>query len=173
MSTAGIFFVSGGFQLWRDFCRTSSDAFVEQSVTLYTAFVAERRKAFDADYSTCNVANRLERSHSGSKTHGQLPRSESGSDVASSSGSLVTVIQKKKVDAGRASSSTVKADKQIGSNGKSSAKGAACSTKGHSKKSAVTGLDVVVTQRKRRSLRKRRKLNLTSCKEVISLLSMI
>ena len=87
-------------------------------MTLYTAWLAKRRRVFDADYNACNVADCLARTQSVSKTPGQLPRSGSGSDVAGSSGSLVTVIQKKKVDAVRARCSTVKADKQAGGSDK-------------------------------------------------------
>ena len=55
VSTAGVFFVTEGFNLWKDFCRTSSDAFVKQYVYLYTAFFAQCRRAFDAEYNACNA----------------------------------------------------------------------------------------------------------------------
>ena len=85
VADSGVFFVTAGFDLWKNFGKR----------TLYNTFLNERRKAFDAEYSACNVANRLPRVRSESEASSRLSRSECGSDVASSTSSVGTVIQKK------------------------------------------------------------------------------
>ena len=79
----------------QDFCKTDNDAFAAPYVTRYNAFLAERRRAFDAEYSACNIANRLPRVRTESKAPSHLSRSECDSDVASSTSSVGTVVQKK------------------------------------------------------------------------------
>ena len=95
VADSGVFFVTAGYDLWKNFCKTDKDVFAARYVTLYNTILNERRKAFDAEYSACNVANRLPRVRSESKASGRLSRSECGSDVASSTSSVGTVIQKK------------------------------------------------------------------------------
>ena len=95
VADSGVFFVTTGFDLWKNFCKTEKDAFAARYVTLYNTFLNERRKAFDAEYSACNVAYRLPRVRSESKASSRLSRSERGSDIASSTSSVGTVIQKK------------------------------------------------------------------------------
>ena len=95
MADSGVFFVTAGFDLWKNFCKTDKDAFAARYVTLYNTLLNERRKASDAEYSACNVANRLPRVRAESKASSRLSRSECGNDVASSTSSVGTVIQKK------------------------------------------------------------------------------
>ena len=76
VSDAGIFFVTAGFDLWSSFYRADSDAFLTQQATLYNEFLDERRKAFDAEYSSCNAANSLPRVCAGSKTSSRRSHSE-------------------------------------------------------------------------------------------------
>ena len=95
MADSGVFFVTAGFDLWKNFCKTDKDPFAARYVTLYNTFLNERRKASNAEYSACNVANRLPRVRSESKASSRLSRSQCGSDVASSTSSVGTVIRKK------------------------------------------------------------------------------
>ena len=87
--------MTSGFNLRKDFCKTDNDAFAVLYVTRYNAFLAGRRKAFDAAYSACNITNCLPRVRTESKASSHLSRSECGSDVASSTNSVGTVVQKK------------------------------------------------------------------------------
>ena len=90
----------------------------------------------------------LTRSHSRNKTPGQLSGSGSGSDVASSSGSEVTFIQKK-ADVGCASSSTMKVDKQVVNVSKSLHKTDGTSSKGKTMKNVASVGDTNVTPKKK------------------------
>ena len=66
------------------------DAFVAEYSALFSAFLADRRKSFDARYLECNNINRMSR------------LVDSG-DVAGPSGSSSSAIQKKKQDSGQSS----------------------------------------------------------------------
>ena len=112
--------------------------------TLCSAFLPERRRAFDAEYNACSVASRLSRLYLGNNTSGQFSYSGSGSDVASSSGSVVTIIPKQRLDAGRASSSTVKVGAQVVNRSKSLDKSDGTSSKGKAKKHIASVWDSIV-----------------------------
>ena len=126
VSVSGVFFVTAGIILWTKFCRSDSDAFITRYVNLYDMFLDERRKAFDADYSSCKVANRLLRVHPESKVSSHLSRSECGSDVGSSASSVSTAFQKKSVSGPGSSAITVV--KSSSGCVKSPVKGAGCSS---------------------------------------------
>ena len=65
---AETFFVAADFDLWKEFCGSKLDSFVGRYVTLYSAFLAEKRNCFDSHYDACNKANRLARVDQGSKS---------------------------------------------------------------------------------------------------------
>ena len=56
------FFVFSDFDVWKDICNSEVDDFIAKYSTLFTAFLKERRKAFDARYHECKTANRMSRS---------------------------------------------------------------------------------------------------------------
>ena len=122
IADAGRFFGASNFSMWTEFCGKDVDAFAKYS-TLFTTFVAVRRKSFDARYVEYNNANRMSR------------LSESG-DTAGSSGSLSSVIQRKRQDTGPPSVVSVKSGGSKSSNGgtKSGSKSATVSSKGKQQK---------------------------------------
>ena len=101
-------------------------------MTLYDTFLDERRKAFDAEYSSCNFVNRLPRVYTESRVSSHPSRSECGSDVGSSTSSVGTVFQKKSVSG--LGSSAVTAVKSSSGSVKSPVKSACCSSKSGSEK---------------------------------------
>ena len=94
ISKAGVFFGASDFDIWKDFCSGDVDAFVAEYSALFPLF-ADRRKSFDARYLECNKINRIS-------------RLVNSGDVAGPSGSLSSVIQKKKQDSGQSSAISVK-----------------------------------------------------------------
>ena len=118
IADAGRFFGATNFSMWTEFCGEDVDAFVAKYSTLFTTFVAVRRKSFDARYVEYNNANRMSR------------LSESG-DTAGSSGSLSSVIQRKRQDTGPPSVVSVNSGGSKSSNGgtKSGSKSAIISSK--------------------------------------------
>ena len=123
IADAGRFFGASNFSMWTEFCVEDVDAFVAKYCTLFTIFVAVRRKNFDARYVEYNNANRMSR------------LSESG-DTAGSSGSLSSVIQRKRQDTGPPSVVSVKSGGSKSSNGgtNSGSKSATISFKGKQQK---------------------------------------
>ena len=123
IADADRFFGASNFSMWTEFCGEDVDAFVAKYSTLFTTFVAVRRKNFDARYVEYNNANRMSR------------LSESG-DTAGSSGSLSSVIQRKRQDTGPPSVVSVKSGGSKSSNGgtKSGSKYATVSSKGKQQK---------------------------------------
>ena len=123
IADAGRFFGASDFSMWTDFCGEDVDAFVVKYSALFTTFLAERRKSFDARYVEYNNANRMSR------------LSDSG-DTAGSSGSLSSVIQRKRQDTGPPSGVSVKSGGSKSSNGgtKSGSKSATISSKGKQQK---------------------------------------
>ena len=123
IADAGRFFGASNFSMWTEFCGEDVDAFVAKYSTLFTTFVAVRRKNFDARYVEYNNANRMSR------------LSESG-DTAGSSGSLSSAIQRKRQDAGPPSVVSVKSGGSKSSNGgtKSGSKSTTISSKGKQQK---------------------------------------
>ena len=65
--------------MWTEFCGEDEDTFVVKYSAVFTTFLAERQKSFDARYVEYNNANRMSR------------LSDSG-DTAGSSGSLSSMI---------------------------------------------------------------------------------
>ena len=63
---AGNFFVAADFDLWKEFCGSKLDSFVGRYTTLYSAFLAEKRKNFASHYDACTKANRMARVDQGS-----------------------------------------------------------------------------------------------------------
>ena len=118
IADAGRFFGASDYSMWTDFCREDVDAFVVKYSALFTTFLAERRKSFDARYVEYNNANRMSR------------LSDSG-DTAGSSGSLSSVIQRKRQDTGPPSVVSMKSGGSKSSNGgtKSESKSATISFK--------------------------------------------
>ena len=126
IADAGRFFGASDFSMWTDFCREDVDAFVVKYSALFTTFLAERRKSFDARYVEFNNANRMSR------------LSDSG-DTAGSSGSLSSVIQRKRQDTGPLSVVSMKSGGSKSSNGgtKSESKSATISFKRKQQKTSV------------------------------------
>ena len=123
-------------------------------MTLYNAFLTERREAFDVEYRFCNVANRLPRVHTESRVSSHPSRSECGSDVGSSTSLVGTVVQKKSVS-GLGSSAVTAVISSSGS-GKSPVKSVGSSSKGGSKKPVPSSrLDATVLSKKSKKQSKR------------------
>ena len=116
IADAGRFFGASNFSMWTDFCGEDVDAFVVKYSPLFTTFLAERRKSFDARYVEYNNANRMSR------------LSDSG-DTAGSSGSLSSVIQRRRQDTGPPSGISVKSG---------GSKSSDCGTKSGSKPATVS-----------------------------------
>ena len=103
IASAGIFFVTPGFDVWKDVCDPGVASFVSLSRKTYDTFLLERRKSYEHHYVECNKANRLARvntatptsdagssSSMGSKnSRGDVQKSGSGKKPRSSSGKSV------------------------------------------------------------------------------------
>ena len=50
IASAGVVFVTPAFDMWKNFCNSDVDDFVANYSALFTIFLVERRKAFDAHY---------------------------------------------------------------------------------------------------------------------------
>ena len=109
--------------MWTEFCGEDVDAFIVKYNALVTTFLAERRKSFDARYVEYNNANRMSR------------LSDCG-DTAGSSGSLSTVIQRRRQDTCPPSGISVKfgGSKSSDCGTKSGSKPATVSSKGKQQK---------------------------------------
>ena len=70
---AGTFFVVADFDLWNEFCGSKLDSFVGRYNSLYSAFLAKKRKYFDSHYDACNKADRLARVDRKSRSGASLP----------------------------------------------------------------------------------------------------
>ena len=92
IADAGVFFGTSDFNIWKD---DDVDAFVSKYSAFFAAFLVERRKSFDTRCLECNNINRMSR------------LADSG-DMAGSSGSLSSAIQRKRQDAVPSSAISVK-----------------------------------------------------------------
>ena len=144
VSTAGTFFISGGFSMWEDFYRADPDAFSGRYVSLYLAYLDDRRKEFDAEYNARNVANRLSRVQSKVKSPSQVSRCP-----------LPAGSQKEKVSVSQTGSTVAQASKEVSVSWKSSGKGAANSRKGQSTESISSSAESGVTPKKKKKSGKR------------------
>ena len=125
IADAGIFFGTSDFSTWNDFSWEDVDTFVVKSSALFTAFLAERRKSFDARSVEYNNTNRMSR------------LADSG-DMAGSSGSLSSAIQRRRQDTGPPSGISVKSSgsKSSDSGTKSGSKPATASSEGKQQRNA-------------------------------------
>ena len=75
IANAGVFYITHGYGIWKDFCDPVVDPFIADYQKLNCAFLLERRKSFERCYVECNRANRLARANvgtSGSETSSNL-----------------------------------------------------------------------------------------------------
>ena len=84
--TAGIFYITPGYDLWKNYCDPGVDSFIANYRKLYSTFLLERRKSSKRYYVECNRANRRARgsvgasgSETGSNVSGASKKSKSGS----------------------------------------------------------------------------------------------
>ena len=103
IASAGIFFVTPGYDVWKDVCDPGVASFVSLSRKAYDTNLLERRKSYEHHYVECNKANHLARvnaatsasdacssSSMGSKnSRGDVQKSGSGKKPLSSSGKSV------------------------------------------------------------------------------------
>ena len=75
---AGVFFVCGEINLWRDFVGPTYDSFVAAQRDLCVRLLLQRRKQYECHYIECNKLNRLARNEQSTKGTGV------GSDSVSS-----------------------------------------------------------------------------------------
>ena len=78
---AGVFFVCGEINLWKDFVGATYSSFVSAQRNLCLKLVLQRRKEYESHYIECNKINRLARLDQGTKGAG----SETGSAKSGSS----------------------------------------------------------------------------------------
>ena len=106
IASAGVFFVTPGYDVWKDVCDPGVASFVSLGRKAYGTFLLERRKSYEHHFVECNKANRLARVNSvvpasdacsssslGSKSSkgdgqklcaGKKPQSSSGKSVGAS-----------------------------------------------------------------------------------------
>ena len=106
IASAGVFFATPGYDVWKDVCDPGVASFVSLSRKAYGTYLLERRKSYEYHYVECNKANRLARvnavvpasdacssSSMGSKSSkgdgekscaGKKPQSSSGKSVGAS-----------------------------------------------------------------------------------------
>ena len=113
-------------------------------MSLYLAYLDERRKEFDVEYNARNVANRLSRVQSRVKSPSQVSRCP-----------LPAGSQKEKVSVGQTGSTVAQASKEVSVSWKSSGKGAANSRKGQSTESISSSAESGVTPKKKKKSGKR------------------
>ena len=61
IASAGIFFVTPGYHVWKDVCDPGVASFVSLSRKAYGTYLLERRKSYEHHFVECNKANRLAR----------------------------------------------------------------------------------------------------------------
>ena len=59
IASAGVFFVTPGYDVWKDVCDPGVASFVSLSRKAYSTYLLERRKSYEHHYVECNKANRL------------------------------------------------------------------------------------------------------------------
>ena len=75
IAKAEVFFITPGYDIWKDFCDPFMDSFFAKNMKLYCAFLVERRESSESYYVDCNRAIRFARANvgtSGSETSSTL-----------------------------------------------------------------------------------------------------
>ena len=68
IASAGMFFVTPGYDVWEGVCDPRVASFVSRSRKAYDIYLLERRKSYEFFYVECNKANRLARVNAATPT---------------------------------------------------------------------------------------------------------
>ena len=73
IASAGIIFVTPGYNVWKDVCDSGMASFISRSRKIYDTSLLERRKYYEYHYVDCNKANCL------SRVNAAIPAGDAGS----------------------------------------------------------------------------------------------